>query len=575
MAPRFVGTVLLAILLPTSARAQAHPVRFAGAQAADSAQTLRDARSQQAAFERFRAGRLPRVRGLGGGRASDCTRVGRFCFYFSDDGDVNPPPEPPAVSTRRAELVRALDAAAARSPGDAWITGQRVRYLGEHKEPARALAAANACRAEAAWCAALAGFALHEDGRFGEAGEAFERALQLLPATERARWTDVDELLSARDQRTWRSLSPADRAVAERRLWWLADPFWSEPGNDRRTEHFARWVMHALQDDARQVDRTRWLDDSREVVVRYGWPRSWAVYQPLFIGTNPGDAVVGYTGGRSWEWLPPLSVARDPRALKGDEWPTEESAVTITRYGPAYAARMAELPHQFARFRRGRETVLVAAFTLRDDSLAAAPRLNAALVAMEDADGRPATAQARFTRQGVLRVTLPADSVVASLEVRADSSRIFGRRRVALGGDARAAVSDLLLLSDPAARPVTLDEAAAGARSSAEARAGERLAVFWETYDVDRADSMTVRVRLVPDEPGWGRRQLEAVGLARAGRTAAMRWVEPVEPGAVVGRALGVSLPAGLRPGGYTLEVTVLLPGREPAIARRALTVVR
>jgi hypothetical protein len=358
-------------------------------------------------------------------------------------------------------------------------------------------------------------------------------------------------------------------------MWWLADPFWSEPGNDRRTEHYARWVMHALQDDARQVDRTRWEDDSRELVVRYGWPRAWAVYQPPFIGSNPGDAVLGYTGGRSWEWLPPLSAARRPGTLKGDEWPRAESAVTITRYGPAYAARMAEMPHQFARFRRGRETLLVAAFTLRDDSLPGAPRLRGALVAMADADGRPAQAEADFGGQGVLRVTLPADSVIASLEVREPGSRIIGRERMAMGSDARAAVSDLLLLTDPAARPVTLDEAVAGARSSAEARAGERLAVFWETYDIAAADSMTVRVRLVPDEAGWGRRRLEAVGLARPGRTAAMRWVEPVEPGPVAGRALGVSLPPGLRPGGYTLEVTVMLANRPPAIARRTLTVVR
>ncbi|HEX8391265.1 MAG TPA: hypothetical protein VF665_02815, partial [Longimicrobium sp.] len=205
MAPRLVGCILLAsavlTLAPPGAAGQARPVRFAGAQAADSMQALRDARSRQAAFERFRAGRLPRVNGLGGGGSDECTRVGRFCFYFGDDADVNPPPEPPAVGVRRGQLVRALDSAVARSPRDRWIVGQHVRYLSEAKEHARALAAARDCRADAAWCAALQGFALHEGGRYAEAGAAFDRALALLPEAERRRWTEMDELLSPRDQR--------------------------------------------------------------------------------------------------------------------------------------------------------------------------------------------------------------------------------------------------------------------------------------------------------------------------------------------------------------------------------------
>ena len=73
----------------------------------------------------------------------------------------------------------------------------------------------------------------------------------------------------------------------------------------------------------------------------------------------------------------------------------------------------------------------------------------------------------------------------------------------------------------------------------------------------------------------WGRRRLEAIGVVRGARTVRMGWSEGVEAGPVVGRSLAVGIPPDLRPGDYTLEITVTAPGLAPTTARRAITVRR
>jgi hypothetical protein len=94
-------------------------------------------------------------------------------------------------------------------------------------------------------------------------------------------------------------------------------------------------------------------------------------------------------------------------------------------------------------------------------------------------------------------------------------------------------------------------------------------------YDVEASDSVQVRVGLIPGRAVWGRRRLEAIGIVKGARTVRMGWSEGVEAGPVVGRSLAVGIPPDLRPGDYTLEVTVTGPGLPPATARRQITVRR
>jgi hypothetical protein len=576
MIPTIVRSAVLAgsiVLLPQVTGAQ----RLAYAQSPhtrDSAQVLSRARSAQAGFERFRYFRLPTT--TQGGSGGECDEIiGRFCFWFDDDPDPDPPPpEVPAIGERRRVLLNHLADAADALPGDGWIAGQRIRYLLEEGEEDEAIAAARACEAEAWWCSALQGLALHEAQRFGDAQEAFDAALAAMPADERARWTDVTELLSAEDQRVYRRAPDAEKAAWARRLWWLADPLWSQAGNDRLTEHYARWTMHHIQQHARQVERIRWRDDMREIVVRYGWHTAWERLVPMFYGSNT-ETVISYSDLRTWEWLVPLSAAREPRSLEGDEWPLAEGEFTPSRYAPEYAGRVIALPHQIAVFPRPEGAVLVAGYALPADSIPADPRIRAAAVAMADADGgRTVSPWQPTAASGAFLLDLPSRDPVVSIEVREDSTRLLARQRQAVTWDADARVSDLLLLAHPEARPETLEDAARIARGSARVQPGEQLGVFWEMYGLGAGDSVTVRVALLAPRAGWARRQLESLGVARGARPVRIGWREPVEEGGITARSLAVAIPADLRPGDYTLELTVTAPGHPAAVSRRVVTVV-
>jgi hypothetical protein len=569
------GSIVL--ILPTVVQAQTDRVAVEPSRDVrrDSAAVLAQARSAQAGFERFRFQRLPRTHARGGGKC-DVT-VGRFCYRFSEDEEGDEPPaEPPAITERRLELVSTLAGASAALPGDGWIAGQRIRYLLEAGDEPGAIDAARECRAERWWCAALEGLTLHMAERFPDAEQAFDTALREMDAEERARWMDVEVLLEPDDQRAWRVAPVEERERLARRVWWLADPLWSRPGNDRLTEHYARWTMHHVLQRARRVDQVRWADDLRVLLLRYGWLTAWERYEPLFYASSENTSAVGYNAPRSWEFVPPLATAGDPALLRGDEWPLSEPEPTVTRYTPEYARHIMMLPHQMAAFPRPGGAMVVAGYALSEDSLPPDPRLHAELVAMDDAGGRTASSPWQPTAfSGSLFVEVPGSGSVVSLELREDSTRSVARQRQAVAWDPDARVSDLLLLAHPEARPTELMEAARVARGSAVVAPGEQVGVFWEMYRVQASDSLEVRVGLIPGTAVWGRRRLQALGIVEAARTMRLGWIEGVEAGPIVGRSLALGIPADLRPGDYTLEVTVRAPGQPPATARRPITVRR
>jgi hypothetical protein len=70
-------------------------------------------------------------------------RVGRFCQWNEEDPKT--PKEPDRIRNARANLLAALDSAAARSPADDWIAGQRIRYLVEAGRDTAAWRAAQTC----------------------------------------------------------------------------------------------------------------------------------------------------------------------------------------------------------------------------------------------------------------------------------------------------------------------------------------------------------------------------------------------------------------------------------------------
>jgi hypothetical protein len=545
----------------------------ASAQDPDSLAALRRARSEQAAFERFRFQRLPTTISSGAGPCTE--RIGRWCFWFAPGSADRTPVDPPAVVERRGRLIHTLAGLADAAPAEPWIVGQLIRYLVEGGDLEGAMAAARSCEAERWWCLALEGYAFHAGERWAEAERTFAAALAAMPGTERARWTDPTLLLRDDDRRRLRRMEPARRAEAERRLWWLADPLWSQPGNDRRSEHLTRWTIARMQERARQVDATPWGDDSREILLRYGWFTGWErMMTPFSPGTSSG--VIAHTADLSWEFLTPLGMAVEPATLRDDVWPLDATAATATRYAPPYARRMLSLHTQRARFRRVDGDRLVIGYELPADSLPAGAALRAAAVAMSGPDG-PRT-DSRWTptgTSGAFFLELPGGTPIVSVEVLEDSTRRLARWRGPVPEPAERRISDLLLLAHEDARPAELLEAARIARGSARVRAGERVAVFWEVYDVPPDDSLSLRVALIAPRGGWTRRRLQALGLASPPRPVRLRVQEESPGGAVVARSLAVALPGDLRPGDHVLEITVQARGFPAATARRVLTVVR
>ncbi|HEU4457214.1 MAG TPA: hypothetical protein VFR81_29360 [Longimicrobium sp.] len=547
---------------------------------ADSARVLRGARQAQAAFERLRFRHLPWSSSGGGGGGRCDEHIGRFCIWHEDE-ETPPwkaPPEPGPVKTGRDRLLAGLAEAADASPGDAWVAGQRVRYLVEAGRPAEAVAAARACRSEPWWCRALEGYAHHAAGAHVDAEAAFAAAVEAMPAEERREWTDLSPLLEDGDARALRRLPAGARDSLERRLWWLADPFWSLPGNDRKTEHFARLVADRFQDRARVTEGLAWASDLREILLRYGQPTGWERIRTPYI-TQSAASVITHYAPESYEFLPRLRDVREPALLGPGEWKLEDHRAR-TSYAPHAAVSVDELPHQLAVFRRGGLAEVVAAFALEHDSLPAAPEVEAALVLARDERAEPVTVTARMPgRRAVLRAAAAPETVMASLEVRERATRRAGRARfgadLRLEPGERITLSDVLLLADPDARPATLDEAAPLARASTRLAPGERVALFWEVYGVEPGmDSVTVSVAVARKTVGGIRRAAERLGLARAATPVRMRWNEEIAAGDVLARSLAIAIP-NLPAGDYVLEVAVRARGGASASTLREITVER
>jgi hypothetical protein len=197
----------------------------------------------------------------------------------------------------RDQLIGAIEAAHARYPADDWIAGQRVRFVHDQGAPAQTLAAAEACRGTAGWCAMLVGLAHAQTDRLVDAEAAFRQgdaldgpvldslaggcaaddALLLLPRAVResaVRESAVRE--SAVREAAAGEGCERESAMTER-LWWLADPLWSVAGNERYVAHQARRTLIALRSVLGRDERYVWEVAAgglsmRETIVRYGWP---------------------------------------------------------------------------------------------------------------------------------------------------------------------------------------------------------------------------------------------------------------------------------------------------------------
>jgi len=560
----------------------------------DSLEVLRTARLAQAHFEEVRLQHLPWSRD--GSTAERCDEVvGRFCFWHDEDESWQPVPEAAAILTARSQMVQTLRRLHGLAPREPWVAGQLVRYLIESHRLDEALAAARACQGTTWWCAALTGYALHAAGDYAAADSAFVAALAGMPAEQRCRWTDLSLVLDGL-RRRYRKLGCDQRAALDRRIWWLADPLYLVPGNERRTEHFARRVINELQDHARSAYVVRWGRDLEELVLRFGWPVGWERAPTTTAAPQP--RTIAHNQRQSRDFLPPARFVEAPNTILPDEWELDPDR-PVTGYAPSYASVFHALPHQLAVFRRGDSVVVVAGYDVRAVRREHAgdgrviderqlgrqvTRVEAALALARHEGADPIVVHGSGSGpEGVMTAIAPADSALVSLETLDTADSVHAARArfwlpvPPLTGD--VTLSDPLMLRglpEDSLHP-SLADVIPLARPVARARRGERVGVFWETYGLEgSARPFRVTLTVTQRSRSWVRKAAEWAGLARRDpRAVSLSWEEPPRPGTTVyPRVLAVSMPdAG--PGTYRLEVAVAVPGRSLARTEREITIER
>lgn len=590
----------------------------------DSILLHRGVRDEQIVFERIRRAHLPWT-WEGGSRCDE--RIGRMCWnHDAEDRDWLPLPEPEAVVERRSAFLSLLADVAVLIPGDLWVAEQRVRYLAEQEHWDVAEGVARECiRARdeedppapgdprrdrlAGRCHDLLGYVLHRAGRFDEAEEFFLGALDRIdPARAEARLDPriVADLTAARFLDP--SGLPPDSLAARRDFFWrLADPLWLVQGNDRWTEHQARYAAAQIREESRSPHSIPWGSDLTTILVRYGESVGWERIRDR-MGSFGEVPVVGHGPNGARSFLPHGGVLEDPAAVEPDQWDLHPSRPRSI-HAPSYASRIGGMPTQVARFLRPEGALLVAGFGRPSEPPLAPPVGPGARAAAEPPSGvpgagggrevyqgdqlpdvhaglfvlDPTTGRLRETRtQGVekggLALPVPVGDHMISVELLDAGIRRGWRSRhglkVAPFLPDLAGLSDLLLL-DPEHGEVTdpvgsLSWVLPGARVPV----GTAVGVLWETYGAIPGESVTFEATLSPGERGLLRRAGEWLRVLDREPVTTVRWEETAfEAPSPLVRTVRLELQE-LPPGVYQLRIRARLQGRSEVESTRLLEIV-
>lgn len=534
-----------------SVRAGVDPLRGnVGALSALSAQ----ARSQQDAFERnHRLG----LRFYNGGADASCeVPLGRIC-YWNNNGDVPPPAERNDAKIEREQLLDLLARAQSADPKDDWVNGMRVRYAIEGQKPELAVEAARACGGTSWWCDALQGLALHNANLHREALAAFERSLSAMPAAQRCEWTDLTPWLDPSTHGAYKAMSCDARVSYNTRVLRLAQPLWMLPGNDAASEFYARHTMSRVHSLGRIPYDLQWGDDLLESQLRYGWPMSWSVQNGGVADPRPPQ-VIGHEPTPSYDFMPVPAVIDNPLAAKEESWEPKRRRARM-RYATRYAAGYGELPHQFARFKRGDSTLVAGGFRLmRELEMGRAP-YNAGLTL----DGLNGQTPVQVTKDdaGANRALLASITapMLASLEVLAPTGKRAARVRAAvqpLPADTR--LSDFLLLQrgDPSPTP-SLERNAEQAYGSLDIVGGTQIGLYWEMYRPASPQSpLQVSVRATRLGASFMQRLGSSIGLSKALQPISIKYNDNGRPDGGPGRSLTLNFPS-VPAGDYRLTLIV------------------
>ncbi|HTR78240.1 MAG TPA: hypothetical protein VMH39_09025, partial [Gemmatimonadaceae bacterium] len=462
-------------------------------------------------------------------------------------------------------------------------------------------------------------------GEIATADSIFQRTLPLMPAAERCIWTDLGVLLDQAGRNAYADIPCEQRDAINTRIWWLATPMFTEAGNERRAEHFARLVDIRLRSSDDPAERWDWQPTHgglaiRDMILRYGWPAYsyWAGHfedvdhYTIYLGIR--DTAIINAGIFATAEYPITRVHTIPWwYVIADPWHADDGDWTVSmpirpdstpdfgwwprEHAPHAGETLVQLgDKQSAVFRRESDVLLAVATDVRAADLHAAvgDQVQGTLILSPVPDSfvfipHPSVVGTTVVMQDRMSPT----PVVVGMEYRSTRTKAAARTRFAVSPP--ATLSSMLpgeiAVSEPALiRPTSLGTRAPSDPTiaiplmlgSATFPHGARVGVYWETYGVHNGETLDVAVRVSqrpPNTPGTQRPTPTTVNSPPTGIT--VQWREPdpdravtAIPGAHPIQARNVSLDlSSLQPGDYEVEVSVARPGTPPVAARREIII--
>ncbi len=470
------------------------------------------------------------------------------------------------VEEGRPQAIAALDVGGAALPGDDWITGHRVGMRVKTGELDLALELARDCQASEWWCAALLGFVLHERGEIEASERAYDLALSRMPEDLRCEWISEIHLFE-RHLYGWTRAGECEAfSELSSTVWWLSNPLFMEPGNDRRTEHLSRIVQLRFHNETLELHGPACHPGHHWSLISHGFPPTrWSYAAPFEPFDGPG-----------LRFVPGREVRGDPFASREEDWETAP-AWPEERYAVPRWSVLHPLPAQVALFQRNGVLHVAAASELRGHPLEGGAGLRTAVALSEGPDTPPTVLP--FLRPGsprLFRTDLAPVPLVISMEAVTDegaAGRTRWGHRPGAAAPGGLALSDPLLFAWEDGMEETLESVVPRMLGSTTVGAEGELGVFWEVYGVARGHDVDLSVAVVPEDRGIFRRLGEALRVLPRNASMEFTWREAPGEEAIAGRALRLDL-SKLSPGRYTFRVSALGTGGTEVIATRSMEIV-
>ena len=458
-----------------------------------------------------------------------------------------------------AGLLADLGEAVADRPDDALAFAQLVYAHTRLSDFQETLAVARECNFVAWWCELLLGMVHERGGEPTQAAAFFRSALPDADPALAALLTDIGDLLEGKDRSAYRRLTGRERGDFEQRFWWLTNPMWSIPGNERWTTHVRRGVELVLYSTLLGARGGQHGYPHQGLLVRRGPEDSWL---PTPRAT-PSSRWTSFVAAR-YRFTPVSAITDGIGALRYNlEARKEDERYTPTAYGP-----VTQVPAQFARFLDGDSLVVVAAARLEEARLVA-PRT---VFLVSDGPGSFPTVlpAAPGGTHPIFQAVIANRPVAVGIE-SLDENQAVARAR----GGLQPLDSGGLVLSDPLLMtpqgpdlPETRDAAVARTLGTTTVEAGEELAVYWEVYGAVPRWPLRHSITVEGDRSGMLTRTLRALRIRSAPRGPEVSWTQTATT-AVEPMSIAVDI-ANLDAGDYTLKIRVVGPdGVEAASERR------